>query len=442
VQGFDTFQLDPRVANNLRGKERYKVQLFLQPFNLTDCANFGNNYGDTPNIAEFVKPLGFMNPSSVTIPRAFSGEFCFSFPRPGATLPFGQLAYTTRHDRTLTLPSRSNLLYFFASSTLFPSSNTGSLLDFTPGMPRRPSSQKLSKKLRSGRHRPLAKAHVSFVNAYLQQLGEKIRIVRARRGFTLDQLARQSRLSGRFLAKVELGRANISIARLHEIADALDIPIESLVADGRPASSAFDQSAAFLKKLPPSQQRDAHKLLLEKFAAADSGSRRSRIALIGLRGAGKSTLGSVLAQRLGVPFIELDKEIERDSGLTLTIIFDLYGIAGYRRMEREALSAVLAKYPRFVLAPGGGIISDPGTYNRLLSDCFTIFLRAKPEEHMARVLKQGDRRTIAQSSQAMRDLRRILWSREALYRQADATLETTGQTVSESLHALIRFTQV
>jgi XRE family aerobic/anaerobic benzoate catabolism transcriptional regulator len=276
------------------------------------------------------------------------------------------------------------------------------------------------------------------MNEYLQQLGEKIRSVRARRGLTIAQLARQSALSARFLANVELGRGNISVSRLYEIARSLDIPIENLVAAGQPASPAFDQSTAFLKKLPAGQLRDAHKLLLEKFGAADIASRRARIALIGLRGAGKSTLGSLLAQRVGLPFIELDKEIERTTGLTLTIIFDLYGIAGYRRMEREALNAVLAKHPRFVLAPGGSIVSDPATFNHLLSDCFTIFLRAKPEEHMARVLHQGDRRPIAQSRQAMRDLRRILWSREALYRQADATLETTGQTVSESVRALVR----
>jgi XRE family aerobic/anaerobic benzoate catabolism transcriptional regulator len=158
--------------------------------------------------------------------------------------------------------------------------------------------------------------------------------------------------------------------------------------------------------------------------------------LIGLRGAGKSTLGSLLAQVLRVPFIELDKQIERDTGLTLSIIFDLYGTGGYRRMEREALATVVAKHPRFVLAAGGSIVSDPVTYNQLLGDCFTIWLRAKPEVHMARVLKQGDRRPIAQSRQAMRDLRRILWSREVLYRQADAVLETSGQSIKQSLQAL------
>jgi XRE family aerobic/anaerobic benzoate catabolism transcriptional regulator len=182
--------------------------------------------------------------------------------------------------------------------------------------------------------------------------------------------------------------------------------------------------------------------LLERFGGSDSASRRLRIALTGLRGAGKSTLGSLLAQVLRVPFIELDKQIERDSGVTLSIIFDLYGPSGYRRMERQALESILAKYPRFVLATGGSLVSDPATYNRLLSECFTVWLRAKPEQHMARVLAQGDRRPMAHNRrQAMRDLRRILWSREALYRQADAVIDTTNQTVKQSLESLGRLLQ-
>lgn len=308
-------------------------------------------------------------------------------------------------------------------------------------MPRRSSSKK-SKKAQSAsrKAKPAARSnlHPSSVNSYLQQLGEKVRAVRVRRGMTLRQLAKESGLSLRFLARVELGRGNISVGRLHDVARALDVPVESLAADGLPAAPPFEQSAAFLKKLPPGQLRDAHKLLLERFGGVDSVSRRSRIALIGLRGAGKSTLGSLLAQVLGLPFIELDKQVERDAGVTLTIIFDLYGLSGYRRMERETLETIFAKHKRFVLAVGGSIVSDSGTYNRLLSECFTVWLRAKPEDHMARVLAQGDRRPMAHNRQAMRDLRRILWSREALYRQADTVLETSGHTVKESLQALAR----
>jgi XRE family transcriptional regulator, aerobic/anaerobic benzoate catabolism transcriptional regulator len=276
------------------------------------------------------------------------------------------------------------------------------------------------------------------LNAYLQQLGEKLRSVRERRGITQKQLAKQCALSLRFLANVERGLGNISVARLRELSRVLDVPIETLAAENLPASPAYDQSTTFLKKLSPADLQNAHKLLLEKFGSANASLRRSRIALTGLRGAGKSTLGPLLAQRLQCPFIELDKQIEFDSSLTLAIIFDLYGLSGYRRMERDALERVLAKHPRFVLATGGSIVSDPANYNRLLCECFTVWLRAKPEVHMARVLGQGDRRPIAQSRQAMRDLRRILWSREALYRQADAVLETTDQSVKESVQALAR----
>ena len=286
--------------------------------------------------------------------------------------------------------------------------------------------------------RPAPSLALQSMNAYLQQLGEKLRAVRVRRGITQIQLAKQCKLSLRFLVNVELGHANISLVRLRELAAALDVPIESLAAEGVPASPAFEQSTSFLKKLPPADLRDAHKLLLEKFGGADATLRRARIALTGLRGAGKSTLGSLLAQRLECPFIELDKQIERASGLTLSIIFDLYGIAGYRRAERYALENILLKHPRFVLATGGSIVSDPVTYNRLLGECFTVWLRAKPEEHMARVLKQGDRRPIKQSHQAMRDLRRILWSREALYRQADAVLDTSAHSVKDSVQSLVR----
>lgn len=277
--------------------------------------------------------------------------------------------------------------------------------------------------------------------AYLQQLGERLRAARVRRGLTQTQLAKQCKLSSRFLAKVERGGANISVARLRELACALDLPIETLAAENLPTSPAFEQSAMFLKKLPPADLDNAHKLLLETFGGAPPGLRRSRIALTGLRGAGKSALGALLAQRLQCSFIELDRQIERDTGLTLSIIFDLYGQSGYRRLERVALDRILERHRRFVLATGGGIVSDPGNYNRLLGACFTIWLRAKPEDHMTRVLKQGDRRPMAQSRQAMRDLRRIFYSREVLYRQADAILDTSGRTIKSCVRALVRLAE-
>jgi XRE family transcriptional regulator, aerobic/anaerobic benzoate catabolism transcriptional regulator len=279
------------------------------------------------------------------------------------------------------------------------------------------------------------------MSEYLQELGVRLREARVRRCLTQDQLAKRCDLSSRFVAKVEAGGGNISVARLRNLARALEVPIESIAAENVPASPAFEQTTNFLKRLPTADLDSAHRLLLERFSGAPSGLRRLRIALTGLRGAGKSALGSLLADRLQCPFIELDRQIERDTGLTLSIIFDLYGQAGYRRMERSALDRILERHRRFVLATGGGIVSDPGNYNRLLSACFTIWLRAKPEDHMARVLKQGDRRPVAQSRQAMRDLRRILYSREALYRQADAVLDTSGHSLKACLDTLLRTVQ-
>ena len=156
-----------------------------------------------------------------------------------------------------------------------------------------------------------------------------------------------------------------------------------------------------------------------------------RIALIGLRGAGKSTLGAQLAKALGVPFVELDREIEREAGTSLSEIFLLYGRQGYRRYERRSLEKVLEKNDRAVIATGGSIVSEPGTYDLLLSSCFTVWLKAAPEEHMARVIAQGDTRPMAGNDQAMEDLRRILEGRAMLYRQADVVVDTAGQVRSK-----------
>lgn len=176
--------------------------------------------------------------------------------------------------------------------------------------------------------------------------------------------------------------------------------------------------------------------LLENDFAADESARNQRVALIGLRGAGKSTLGRQLAKQMRVPFIELDAEIERAAGTPLSEIFLLYGQPGYRRYERECLERVLSTHRSFVLAAGGSMVTEPSTYELLLQRCRTVWLQASPEEHMARVVAQGDLRPMAGQTQAMNDLKRILASRKALYARADAALCTTGQTVAQSFRAL------
>ena len=192
----------------------------------------------------------------------------------------------------------------------------------------------------------------------------------------------------------------------------------------------------FLRRLPAAELVEARRLLVEHFGGVDLDARRGRIALVGLRGAGKSTLGAMLADRLEAPFLELDRLIEQESGVSLSVIFDLYGQSGFRRLERRVLDQVIERYPRFVLATGGSLVSEPATFERLLTMCFTVWLRATPEEHMQRVIAQGDMRPMADNRESMSDLRRILDVREPLYRKADATINTSGCSAKESSEML------
>ena len=281
-------------------------------------------------------------------------------------------------------------------------------------------------------------------SAFLQRLGERVKEERARRGMTRKILARDSGVSERYLAQLESGQGNISIVLLRALARALDVPLESIV--GERVESRVDSNVeiaqvnAFLQRLAPSDVVEARRMLAERFGADDAEVRRGRIALIGLRGAGKSTLGARLADRRGVPFIELDREVEAASGMTLSEIFDLYGQAGFRRLERQALARVLSLHPRFVLATGGSLVSQPDTFAELLLACFTVWIRAQPAEHMRRVIAQGDLRPMADNAEAMADLERILVGRDALYRKADATIDTADASIDDTLAELVRAT--
>jgi XRE family aerobic/anaerobic benzoate catabolism transcriptional regulator len=275
-------------------------------------------------------------------------------------------------------------------------------------------------------------------SAFLFRLGERVKEARARRGMTRKILARDSGVSERYLAQLESGQGNISIVLLRALARALDLPLETIVRDGPEPTVDLVHLRAFLERLGPGEVAEARHLLEGRFGAVDAGRRRDRIALIGLRGAGKSTLGARLAERLGRPFIELDREIERASGLSLAEIFDLYGQGGFRRLERQALDRVLAAQPRFVLATGGSIVSEAPTFAELLLGCYTVWVRARPAEHMQRVVAQGDLRPMADNAEAMADLERILAGREALYRKADAQVDTAGRGIDESVAELER----
>jgi XRE family aerobic/anaerobic benzoate catabolism transcriptional regulator len=272
----------------------------------------------------------------------------------------------------------------------------------------------------------------------LALLADRVKQARARRGMTRKQLARDSGVSERYLAQIESGRGNVSVLVLRQLAKALNVSVDVLLFDGPEPPVELVHTVEFLRRLSIDELKLARQILLRQFSRVDPAARHQRIALIGLRGAGKSTLGAALAERLEMPFLELDRLIEQRSGLTLNLIFDFRGQAGFRELERQCLNDVLQRYPCFVLATGGSLVSEPGTFERLLSSCFTVWIRALPEEHMQRVMAQGDMRPMANNRDAMSDLKRILTEREVLYSKADVQIDTAGRTFDESLEMLIQ----
>jgi XRE family transcriptional regulator, aerobic/anaerobic benzoate catabolism transcriptional regulator len=272
----------------------------------------------------------------------------------------------------------------------------------------------------------------------LRSLGDRVRQTRARRGMTRKQLARDSGVSERYLAQIESGHGNISVLVLRRLAKALNVPVDVLLFEDPEPPVELVHTVEFLRRLSSEDLKLAHRLLLDQFGGVDPAARHRRVALVGLRGAGKSTLGAALAERLEMPFLELDRLIEQKGGLTLDLIFDFRGQSGFRQLERQCLEDVIQRHPRFVMATGGSLVSEPGTFERLLSSCFTVWVRALPEEHMQRVIAQGDMRPMANNRDAMSDLKRILAEREALYSKADVQVETSGRTFEESLEILIQ----
>jgi XRE family aerobic/anaerobic benzoate catabolism transcriptional regulator len=241
---------------------------------------------------------------------------------------------------------------------------------------------------------------------YLGRLGERCRAWRNGQGMTRKALAEASGVSERYLAQLEAGLGNISVLLLRRVARAMSVPVEHLV-------------------------------------RVDAAARAARIALVGLRGAGKSTLGGKLAQALGVPFVELDREVEKEAGTSLAEIFALYGQDAFRRFERRALERVLNQNDRAVIATGGSLVTDPSSYELLLERCFCVWLKASPQEHMSRVMAQGDLRPFtgrtAQGqgrSTALDEIRKLLAERERLYARAPLALDTSGKTVRQTLQEL------
>jgi XRE family transcriptional regulator, aerobic/anaerobic benzoate catabolism transcriptional regulator len=276
---------------------------------------------------------------------------------------------------------------------------------------------------------------------YLHLVGERLRLTRAGRGMSRKVLAAASGVSERYLAELERGAGNASLLVLRQIAAAMSVRVSDLVSESHDRSVDLTMLINQLERLSPAELAEARALITAKFRKVDAAPRQAngpkRIALIGLRGAGKTTLGLQLATALGLNFIELDREIERASGMDLAEVFASEGQAGFRAREYACLAQTIAANEACVIATGGSLVTEPNTFDLLLSGCFVIWLSAKPETHMDRVAAQGDLRPMKSSRQAMDDLKAILQSRQALYAKADAHLDTSVTTEAEALKALL-----
>ncbi|MBA4286855.1 MAG: transcriptional regulator [Xanthomonadaceae bacterium] len=285
--------------------------------------------------------------------------------------------------------------------------------------------------------RPMVEAE-AVRDPLLVALGSRVRGLRARRGITRRQLAQLADVSERHLANLEAGDGNPSVLILAQVARALGSPIAELLGDETTDSPDWLLIRDLLHDRSPAELALARTRLTELFGAAPAAAaaRAQRIALVGLRGAGKSTLGRLLAAELGTPFVELNREIERIAGAKPEQIHTLYGPAAYRRYERRALDETLKLHPAVVIATPGGIVSEAATFNVLLACCRTVWLTAAPEEHMDRVVAQGDLRPMSGNREAMADLKLILAERTPFYAKADLRFDTSGKSLAQSLAEL------
>ncbi|TNF17615.1 MAG: helix-turn-helix domain-containing protein [Rhodobacteraceae bacterium] len=274
--------------------------------------------------------------------------------------------------------------------------------------------------------------------ALIRLVGAQVRAVRKGAGFSRRELSERSGVSVRYLAQLEAGDGNISIGLLQQIATALDVPIEELICETTAQSAELAHVASLYDRADAATRARALQVL---DPSLERKSKAQRICLLGLRGAGKSTLGALLASDLGMAFIELNKRIETRIGVPVGEIIALYGEDGYRQIEADTLGEIVAEHDRIVLAVAGGIVSSPDSFARVLRDFHTVWVKAQPAEHMDRVRAQGDLRPMAGNPQAMEQLRQILKARETHYARATYHLDTSGQTIQTSraeLNELLR----
>jgi XRE family aerobic/anaerobic benzoate catabolism transcriptional regulator len=272
---------------------------------------------------------------------------------------------------------------------------------------------------------------------FLEALGERVRTLRSRKGMTRRAVAVAADVSERHLANLEYGTGNVSVLVLLQVAQALQCSLAELLGDVTTTSPEWLLIRELLGKRSEADLRRARVQLGEMFGeGGNAQERKNRIALIGLRGAGKTALGQRLADHLGFPFIELSREIEQFAGCQISEIHNLYGANAYRRYERRALEEAIQIYPEVVIATPGGLVSDSANFNLLLSHCTTVWLQADAADHMGRVAAQGDMRPMAASREAMEDLKRILEGRSAFYSKADLAINTSGRSEDQAFNAL------
>jgi XRE family aerobic/anaerobic benzoate catabolism transcriptional regulator len=273
--------------------------------------------------------------------------------------------------------------------------------------------------------------------AFAAEVGRMVRLGRAKRGMSRRQLAQESKTSERYLAQIEGGTGNPSILVMRAIAGALELPIVELLPQSGPRLTAYARIIELLGRAPPAELPAIAEAIERRIGQAAAPDRARRIALVGLRGAGKSTLGRMLAERLGYPFIELDRMVEQEYGASVPLLIEMSGLATFRRHERACLERVVAEHDEAVIATAGGIVSNPETFGLLLRRAHTVWISAQPEDHMSRVMKQGDFRPMAHNREAMADLLAILEARRPDYARAEAVLDTSGATEEQSLAALM-----